>query len=330
MDALFTSQVLTEAINQVYPVKTTILDKVFGAKKFLPTGVFSWDIITGSRRILKNLKVGDSATVRDKQGRKTVTCNGARFSEKRFISAADLDKLRGFGEQYLPQLVGDMIRTELEDIKSDVDRTREYMAAKAITGTIVDDAGVTIVDFGFSGAQAPVLIGKQKWDDSESNPIKNIRAWKKLITKAVGSVDKFVAFCGATAMDALIENEAILKLLGFSNGKQIADEGRIINLAGVDIEEITGTYLDSSNVAQNLIADAEFILVGVSSQTAAEIFAPVVDLKDANGVGSGNPASMFFSKSWETEDPSGKWIKGEARPLPILYKPDAIIKATVV
>jgi hypothetical protein len=330
VDNLFKAFVLTEAVLNLFPVKTSVLDKVFGNKKFLVSGVFQWDIKSGSRRILKNLKVSDAATIRDGMGLKTVTCNGTRFAEKRFIGAADLDKLRGFGSQFADGLVGKRIADELTDIKTEIDRTREFMAIKAISGTVVDDNGDTLVDYGFSVDQKPTLTGKQKWTDSESNPIKNLRAWKKQITKAVGSVDKFYGFCGSEAMDALIENGAVQKLLHYSSGKQIADEGRIAFLAGVEIEEVLGTYVDKDGAEQDLIGAKEFILVGVSAQTASEIYVPVVNLNDPNGVGQGNPASMFFADSQDQWDPSGKWVRVESRPLPVLNKPQAVVKATVV
>jgi hypothetical protein len=329
MNSLFQTRVLTEAINKIKPVKTVILNKVFGTKKFLPTGLFQWDIKSGSERILKNLRVHEPAQVASSMGKKTVTCNGTRFSEKRFIAAADLESVRAYGQNVQAELISAKIADEQVDMKAKVDRTREFMAAKAIQGTIVDDAGTTLVDFAFGGSQTPTLTGKSKWTDSESDPIANIRAWQKIIVQAVGEVDVFYAFCGSTAMDALIANKAVQELLKYVKGDQIAEKGRVAFLAGTEIEEILGSYLDSSSVRQDLIPANSFILVGVSMQTASELYAPVVDLKDANGVGSANPASMFFSKSWEEEDPSGRWIKVEARPLPILYKPECIVKAIV-
>jgi hypothetical protein len=329
MDNLFLTRSLTEAVNNIKPVKTPIIDKVFGKKKFLPDSRFAWDIKTGSERILRNLKVGEPAQISTKAGKSTITCGGTRFSEKRLITAADIENLRQFGTM-APELLATQIADNLEDMRGKVDRTREFMASKALTGVIVDDEGTQLVDFSFAGAQTPVLVGKQLWTDSESSPIANIRAWQKLIVQAVGQVDSWVAFCSSTAMDALLGNVNIRDLMKYIMGDQIAKSGRITLLADVEIEELLGSYINSSAVRTDMIAAGYFALVGVSPQNAAELYAPAADLDDSQGVGSGKPASMFFSKSWAEQDPSGRWVKVEARPLPVLYKPESIVYAKVV
>jgi len=330
LETLFVCRVLTAAINMIKPVKTRILDKVFPNKVRLLTDAFQWDIESGSETLLSNLRSGDAAQIASLKGRSTVTCNGTRFAEKRLIRAADIAKMRAFGEQVAVELLSERTNKELADIRRKVDLTREFMAAKAVQGVVVDAAGVTLVDYGFSGANAPTLAAKNKWTDGESNPIKNIRAWKKTIIQAVGEVDAFFAFCGTAAMDALLSNPAVQELIKYRMGDMVAEQGTIAHLAGVDIEEILTSYLDSGSVRQPMIPDNKFILVGVSAQNAGEIYAPPEDFDDPNGVNTGRPASMFFAKSWVQEDPSGRWIKGEARPLPVLFKPECIVSATVI
>jgi hypothetical protein len=330
MDNLFKTRVLCETVNKITPVKTRILDIVFGRKKLQISDLFAWDVVSGSETVLGNLKPGEPATIRAALGRKTVTCAGPRFAEKTFLAASDLNAIRAVGSQFAPELMSTRIAEEQTDMRAKMDRTREFMASKALAGQVVDAAGVVLCDYNFPAAQKPVLVGKNLWTDSESVVLKNIRAWKKLIGQAVNSVDKFIAFASSTAMDALLMNPGVQELLKYNSGSQIAEEGRIAQLAGVQIEEILSSYVDGNGLRQDFIPDGYLVLVGVSSENAGELFAPIVDLKDPNGVGSGNAASMFFSKSWEVEDPSGRWIKVEARPLPVLFKPECIVYAKVV
>ncbi len=324
VNAIFQNRVLTAAVNKMRPVKTHVLDLIFGRKKRQLSGLFAWDIKSSSERLLKNIRVSEAAQVTDKTGRKTVTCQAPRFAEKRHISAADLESMRAFGEQAAPELMKERLADEQFDMRMDVDRTREFMAIKALSGQVVDESGAVIVDYNFPAAQKPVLAGTAKWTDAASNPVKNIRSWKKYIGDRVG-VDKYVAICGSKAMDALIENPAALELLKYNAGKQLADEGRIAFLAGCAIEEYYGTYKDAAGVRQQLIPDNVFAIVGIASDNAAELYAPVVDLKAAGGVGKGKAADLFFSKSWEVEDPSGRWVKVESRPLPVLFQPECVI-----
>lgn len=329
MDNLFKTRILCETVNKITPVKTPILDRVFGRKKLQITDLFAWDVVSGSEAVLKNLKPREPASIRAALGRKTVTCAGPRFAPKTFLSAADLNAIRAVGSQFAPQLMSAKVAEELTDMRSQIDRTREFMAAKALSGQVVDADGTVLCDYNFPVAQKPVLEGKQLWTDSESQVLINFRAWKKLIGQAVNSVNNFVAFASSTVMDALLTNEGVKDLLKYTAGNQVAEQGRIALLAGVEIEELLGSYV-AGGVRYDFVPDGYIALVGVAPENTAELFAPVIDLKDPNGVGSGNAASMFFSKSWEEEDPSGRWIKVEARPLPVLFKPECIVWAKVV
>ena len=330
MDKVFSTTALTMAVNMMTPAKTPVLNKVFGRKKGQITDQFAWDIKVGTERLLKNIRVSDEATVTDGVGRKHVSCSAPRFAPKRFISAADLNAIRAFGSSQAAQLLTERVGDEQFDMRQNVDLTREFMAVKALGGTVVDEDGNTLVDYQFPAEQLPVLAGAAKWTDAASNPMKNIRNWKKQISQAAGVITGFYAFCGSGAMDALIENPTALELMKFTAGKQVAEEGRITYLAGAEIEEYFGSYLDAAGNRQDMIGDDEFILVGVGPDVAAELYAPVVDLKASAGVGKSKKANVFFSKSWEVEDPSGRWVKVESRPLPVIFRPQAIIKATVI
>jgi hypothetical protein len=327
LDQIFKVRVLTIAINKMRPFTTRALDLIFGRKKGQLSSLFAWDIKSSNERLLKNIRVSDAAQVTNGVKRKTVTCEAPRFAEKRFIGADKLDAARKSGEIGV-ELMKEKIADEQFDMRGDVDRTREFMAVKCLSGQVVDESGAVIVDYNFPAGQKPVLAGGAKWTDVGVDPLPNLRAWKKYIGARVG-VDRFVALCGSDAMDALISNEAIGDKLKYAAGKQIAEEGRIAFLAGIQIDEYFGTYKDAAGVLQDMVPANAFILVGIGPDTAAELYAPVVDLDDDAGVGSGKDPNIFFSKAWDEKDPSGKWVKVESRPLPVLFQPECIIFAIV-
>ena len=101
----------------------------------------------------------------------------------------------------------------------------------------------------------------------------------------------------------------------------------------MELDEYNGSYLDGTGTRQRLISPDEFLLVGICDELAEVPYAPVVD-DDAPGgvgnVGEGGGGTMFFSKSWKEQDPSGRWIKCESRPLPVLKRPGAVVDATVI
>jgi len=328
--AVFSVTALSMAVNLMRPATTSVLDKVFSRKKGQLTDQFSWDIKFSSERLMKNIRVSDEATVSDGIGRKNVSCKAPRFADKRFIAAADLNAMRAFGSQVETQLLTERVGDEQYDMRQKIDLTREFMAVKALGGQVVDEAGTVLVDYNFPAEQLPVLAGAALWTDADSDPVKNLRAWKKQIKQGAGLITGFYAFCGSGAMDALLNNPKALELMKYLAGKQIAEEGRISYLAGVEIEEYIGSYIDADGDRQDFIGDDEFIMIGVGPDIAAELYAPVIDLKAPTGVGKGKAANLFFSKMWEVEDPSGQWVKVESRPLPVIIRPQAIIKATVI
>lgn len=329
MDA-FSPLVLTLAVNKMQPVKTPVLDTVFTRKKRSLTTPFAWDLKNPSNLLLESIAVDAEATVRDGQGMKHLTCQAPRFSEKVLITAAQLNEMRRFGKSNETALLKETVAEEQADLRRSFDLTREFMACKALSGVVVDKNGKTLVDFGLPAAHKPALAGAALWSDDASEPITNIRAWKKLINRACGGgVTSWNAFSGTAAMDALIENPSVQDKLKYTSGSQIAEEGRIARLAKVDIEEHGGSYVDETNTVHDMIPDDVFALVGIVSDGAAELYAPPVDLDAPGGVGKGKQADIFFSKMWDVKDPSGKWIKVEGRPLPVLTRV-VVVYATVV
>lgn len=329
MDNLFKVRVLTLAVNNMKSVGTKVLDRVFRRRQGQLSDRLAFDVKSGSEAILSNVSVYAPATVQGKTSRKTITLQAPRFPQKRFISAAELNAVRGFGQQAATELMSTRIGDEQADMRLEIDRTREFMALKALGGQVVDGAGTVLVDYGFAGDQAPTLLNTDRWSQSASDPVKDIRSWKKYISDRVPSVSEWIAFCGSGAMDYLISNEKAMARLQYTAGQQIAEEGRVTRLAGVMIDEYFGTYLDGNAARQDMIGQNDFILVGWSPDSFSEQYAPSIDDDDPNGVGKGVAGQLFFSKSWKEEDPSGRWIKVEARPIPVVHRPEAIVIATV-
>lgn len=327
----FSPRALTTAVNLMKPAPTRVLDVVFANKKRQLVDTFSWDVKAGTEGLLPNIRVSAEATVRGGIGRKNLTCKAPRYAEKQFIGASDLNDMRKFGDSSYPELLKERIADEQFDMRQTIDLTREFQAVKALSGQVVDKDGNVIVDYDLPAAHTPTLTGTALWTDEASNPIGNIRAWKKLITQNGGPVTGFAAFCGSDAMTALINNESVRGLLGYQAGQQIAETGGISRLGGISsIEEYFGSYLNSSGARLDLIPEDVFALVGLGPQVAAELFAPVIDLQAPGGVGKGQAADIFFSKMWEVQDPSGQWIKVESRPLPVLFQPLCVVWAVVV
>lgn len=335
MDNLFKIRTLTAAVNAIKAPARRVYNRIFaGFENMQPSDRLAFDVISGSEKLLSNISIFAPASVDDKTSRKTITLTAPRIANKRFVATAELNAYRQFGTAGV-EMMKDRIAREQKDMRGKHDRTLEFWAVNALKGKIYDsDMTTVMVDYNVDASHTPTLTGTDLWTDAASNPIAKLRAWKQMIEDdSAANIDAWVAFIGSGVMDALLVNSAVRELLKTDKGSQIAENGRIQRLAEVELDEYNGSYLDSSSTRQRLIASDELLLVGICDELADVPYAPVVD-DDAPGgvgnVGAGGQGTMFFSKSWKEKDPSGRWVKCESRPLPVLKRPGAVINATVI
>lgn len=336
MDDLFKIRVLTAAINAMQSPTMKVYNRIFAGKEHLePSDRLAFEVITGSQRILKNISVSAPATVTDKTGRKVVTLTAPRLSTKRFIATAELNALRAYGQQIGTEMMKNRVAREQKDMRNEHDRTLEFWACNALKGIIYDsDLTTELVNYNVDATHKPTLTGTDLWTDSASDPIETFRTFRRLINDdSNAAITGFVAFLGYEAMDALLKNPAVLNLLKYAKGQKLAQEEDVARLAKTEINEYDGSFIDDAGARQRYIASDHMLLVGLCDDLVDVPYAPVVDDKAPGGVGNigANGAGvMFFSKSWTKEDPSGRWIKAEARPLPVLQRPGAVVYAKVV
>jgi hypothetical protein len=336
MDNLFKIRTLTGAVNMMQAPSRRVYNRLFQGKEYLePTDRLAFDIITGSEALLANLKVVAPATVTSKTGRKTITMEAPRLAHKRMIHTAELNALRAYGAQAQAEMMKDRIAREQMDMKNMIDRTLEYWACGALRGVIYDaDLSTELVNYGLAASHAPTLTGTNLWTNAASDPITRLRAYQKLIEDDSGTnITGWLAFMGSSVMDALLSHTGVLDLLKYTGGVQIAEQGRVGTLAGVELNEYNGSFLDTAGTRRRYIDTTHMLLIGLCDDLVDCPYAPVVDDDAPGGVGNvnaGGAGVMYFSKSWKEEDPSGRWIKVEARPLPVLQRPGAVVYAKVV
>lgn len=331
IDAVFKTRNLVAAVESMRPVPTPVLSKVFTTPLRSFSSNLEWDVEKDSEGVCTSIPSGSPARVVSKDGYDHVVTPAPRFSEKFFVKPSDLDNIRRMGDNVAPMLLADLVGREQAKLRAKIDRTREFMAVKALSGTVVDGSGATLATFSLPTGHNPTLTGVNKWSDSESKIVENLRGWKKLISQAVGgAVSSYQAFCGSAVMDAILNNPKVQELLKYTKGSQLAEQGAIAHLAGVDIEELLGSYKTDAGVRVDLLDAGYIALVGIGAGNAGEAFAPPEDFEAADGIGSGKLPGVFFSKSWEEKDPSGRWVKVEARPLPVILRPGCIVYAKVL
>lgn len=336
MDNLFKIRVLTTAVNEMKPPDMKVYNRLFRGREHLePTDRLAIEIISGSQRVLKNVSIYAAATVTEKTGRKIITLTAPRLATKRHVATAELNALRAYGQQVGAEMMQTRIAREQRDMRNEHDRTLEFWACNAMKGIIYDaDMTTELVNYNMADTHTPVLTGADLWTNAAGDPIKTLRSWKRLIEQdSNASITGWLAFVGYSAMDALLANTAVLNLLKYEKGRKIAEEEDVARLAKTEIVEYSSTFMDAKDNRQNFIGPEHCMLIGLCDDLVDTPYAPVVDDEAPNGVGNIGAAGagvLYFSKSWPEKDPSGRWIKVEGRPLPVLQRPGAVVYGKVV
>jgi len=337
MDNLFRIRVLTTSVNNIQTPQARIFNRYFRSKgRMEVSDRLAFDIISGNETLLKNISIHAPATVTPKTGRTTVTLQAPRLSHKRFIHASELNAMRAYGEQNAVEMLKDRIAREQNDMNDMIFRTLEFWSANALKGKVYDsDLKKVLVDYNLDATHNVTLTGTDLWTDTtNSDPMANLRTWQALIEDDSGaSITSWFAYVGRGVMSALINHDSIRELLRYNKGVEIAEDGNIKKLVDVSIEEYNGSYLDDNGTRRRFINTDQVVLIGECAELVDLPFAPIIDIEAPNGVGNigtGGRKQMLYSKSWEIKDPSGRWMKVEGRPIPVLKRPGAVVVAKVV
>ncbi|MBF0426659.1 MAG: major capsid protein [Magnetococcales bacterium] len=335
---LFKPVALTTAVNAFKPAESLVYSDLFAPRLHTADSeTLLFDVLTGSEGILPNIRNHAPATVNDKTGRRAITMTAPRVAEKRQILTADLLRVRSYGS-IATMMMMDRINYELRDMTNDVFRTLEYWSCGALRGKILDvDGTTTLIDFNVPDTHNLTLTSTDKWSDADSDPIGNLESWKQTVQEdTAGVINEWRCYCGFRVMNALLKNPSVQDKFKYTAGTQMAVSGDIPQLAGVTMLRHGGSFLDSNKVRRHYIDPDEIILVGLGNDTVDCMAAPIVDEDAQQGIGNiivdteGKfQPQVFYAKSWKEEDPSARWIKIEARVLPILRRPTSVLHAKV-
>lgn len=340
----FGVQTLTESVNQMQQVPSFVRDLLFKRTEEAATKTVLVDIIVGGQKISPFVKRGNPAKVVGNLGVKASQIEPPMIRNKKFLTPDDLYYTRGAdapvfvpggaaGNSPVQQLRMKKIAMEQKDLKDLTDRTIEYLCCKGLGGSysVAQDDGTWAIDFSMPNANKPTLTSTNKWDaPTTATPLKNMRQWKTVASKASGKVPT-IAIMNSTTFElflATTEVQTFLNKLNINLGS-IQTEQSIIEagaeykgqIDGVKYYVYDGVYT-VSGTQYTLIPDAVVALVAPNADHRL-LFSCFDDLEAGTVVG------QYFSKDWIEKDPSGLWLLVESHPLPAFLEPAANIYATV-
>jgi hypothetical protein len=333
---------LTGFINQNLPIKPWIFRRFFPAVKHDTTQI-AIDIVKGSRRLAPFRRSGEESTVKNSIGVETKFFGPNQISIKNLTKAFDAAK-RAAGDQFsysdgvktLEGRIAFKLLQEQIDMTNRIYKTIEKMCADALfTGKVQNhDADGNLIeefDIGLADDHVVTLTGTDKWDTDTAKILENIDDYCALGEEDSGLPITDVLL-GKNAKNELRTNETVLKQLAANTAKfayidpqktEVGAQFIGYTSSGVRLWHPTESYENSAGKKTSMIPDDK--IVCLSDQMSAHVhFGMIEDLKAGSFVGE------IFSKVWDEEDPSGRWLKCAAAPLAYVEQPDAIVVAKVV
>jgi len=340
---IFDTLTMLEAVEQMATPRRFLMNTFFnaGSPETFATETVTIDITKGQRKMAPFVHPTLPGSVSQRTGISTSTYQPPYIQPKRVTRAEQILK-RGAGESPFStrtalERAGERLGRDLVDLDNEITRREEWMCAQALTTgriRVVGDGVDDTIDFLMEDTHK-VALATGRWNTSDSDPIANMRQWRRLIAKDSGRSAN-VAVLSAEAQDAFQSNDAVLKQLntrrvdmGLIKPEELPDGVTYIgylNDPGVDLYAYDEWYLDDEGGEKPMVPAGGLIL-GSTATRNAMLYAAIQDLE---AIESGLVEAARFPKSWVTQEPSQRWLKVQAAPLAGLLEPNAFLFAKVV
>jgi len=295
---VFDRRVIQGSVEQMFPVNMGLYDLFFGGKEVEPvdTEYVEIDVYKGSRRISKYSKRGHRGSQVENVGYKTVTHKPPLMSPEKTTRAAELFK-KEFGKSVYDDS-GSSARAyaklgkDFAELKEMCERTKLTQVSDALstgTITIVEDGETRVIDFDMPASHKIILSGGDLWSDTtNSDPIADIKAWKRLASQDSGVVCDAMVF-GNDVVDAFVAHPKV----------QAYMDKRRMNLGEVNMTTLENGLVQ---IATNIHGVTIYSYDELIRDEATQLNVPVVaDDKVLFGA-TGAKVSVHFAGIEVTED----------------------------
>jgi len=306
------------------------------------------DVLVGGQKLAPVQRPTDASQMMAREAAAEKLIRLPYMKPGRPTSAEDIIQRRAVGSHLYSErdLVGAaqrQIGRDIEDLDDMIWRRMEYMAAQGcITGKTplvsLDDAGAVIgvdaeVDWGMPVAHLITIeTASAKWSHADADPVSNLRTWGNLIASSAG-VSASIATLGAEAASALLNHAGVKTLLdnrrieaGMIELREMGVEGvnYLGRLAGVDLYEDLRTYAADQTGTATPYTPVDRVVLGSRNADNRVHYGPISDLKCPM------PITQRWVKTWETDEPSQRFVAVHSAPLPALHQPDSIVSVDVL
>jgi hypothetical protein len=338
---MFTTRFMLSVLEQMYKPKTFLLDTFFPKEERSNSEYVDIDVVKGKRRLAPFVSPLLEGKPVERLGYTTNSFKPPYVKPYMVCEAANfLKRLPGntiYGPNDTPAARAQkMLAADLAELDQQITRREEWMAAQILTTgkCQCDGEGISLlIDFGLDVTHTPTLSGGAEWDDlTNSDPLKSLRDWRRLIAKDSGVVPDVVIF-GTECYDKFVLNAKVTSAFdnrridrGMIDPKDLPSGAQYLGYlkdCHCDAYLYDEWYLDTSGVLQPMVP-VKKVIMGSTKARAARHYGAIVDVE--NGLG----AVPRFPKSWITKNPSAQFVMVQSAPVPAYHQIDALLCAKAV
>lgn len=249
------------------------------------------------------------------------------FASTRLIMPSEIAGVRAFGSE-ATDVVTDVVVRKLTELRMEHSLTLEYLRSTALQGIIKDGSGSTICDL-YSEFGVTQQIIDFALDVDTTTVFAKCSAVKKHIDNNIygGAVTSYRCLCSRSFFDALISHPNVKEhYVGRSDVVSLPGVGDTFTFAGITFDVYGGSYIDkTTGLAQPFLPDnVGFCFPEGVSGLFATFFAPANFNETVGTLGL-----EVYAKQQERSFGRGFELYAESNPLPMCFRPQAIVKVTV-
>lgn len=347
---VFSTQALSRVVTDLNVPAYHLTGTYFMEEEFHSTEEIWFDVEKNPPRIMAFVHPDVPAGATDQTGYETKSFKPAYAKDLRtFKGNAPLKRQPGepFGGGMSPAgRIQALVARALADQRMMLNQRMEVMVSEALRlGQITvvgENYPLTVVNFSRDPALTVALAGAARWSETTATPVDDIENWAELVLQLSGAVVTRIDMA-PDAWKALRAHQDVKDLLETRRGSSSAAEtGPIARGQGAAKARYVGTlgtfdlytYQDSyfdpaddpeTDTARNVMPSGQVIMAASDGNLmGVQAFGAIQD-DDA-----GYAAQGFFAKSWVPKNPGRRVILAQSAPLPVMYRPNASLGATVL
>lgn len=333
---IFSTAVLARVVSELPQPEPFVFNSFFRREQSETSEDIHFDVDQGSRRLAPFVSPIVAGQVVRSKGFATQTFRPAYVKDKRVFTPNRALK-RALGERIGGGLSPEQrqlaaLAHELPDQLGTLARRQELMALESLrTGKVIvegDSYPRVELDFGRDAGLTKTLTGN-RWGQSGVKPLDNLQDWSLEVTEKSGAAAN-VVIMDAKSYKAFAADTQVQKQLDRFRGQDalnptVVGEGarRMGSVGDLDIYVYAGWYEDSAGQIKPYLPEGTVIVTS-----------PDLDGVRAYGAihdeAAGYQAMPYFTKSWLEQDPSVRYLLMQSAPLPVPYRINASLGATVL